>query len=146
MRRAMLTALFLGLAVRAHGSEVIPPRIAITWLIQAVQAGRANSVAYHFIFDENKHEDLTPLSKDEQLALLKPLPINKLEFDKDADAADEGERFVVKLLAPDKLEFEMECVELDDVLGPPWKYAVIAVRRPAQQPASGDRLKAPPEE
>ena len=132
MRNAILTALLLGLAVQAHGSEVIPPRIAIGWLIQAVQEGRSNSVEYHFFFDEAEHDDLTPLSRDEQLALLKPLPIKKLKFDKDADTMDEGKRFVVKLLAPDKLEFEMEYVALDDVLGPPGKYVVIAIRRPAQ--------------
>jgi len=147
MKRYIVTVLLASFALQVHASEIIPPRMAIRWLIEASQdTNRTSSVAYHFSFDQKKHDKLTPLSRNEQLAILKKLKADKLTFDKDQYHVDEGKRFVVKLLAPEKLEFEMEAVELKGEIGPPMKYAVIAIRRTAQQSPAGDVLKAAPEE
>jgi hypothetical protein len=138
MKRYMITILIAGFAIQAHASEIIPPRMAVRWLIEAYQdTNRISSVAYHFAFDKKKHHTLTPLSRDEQLAILKTLQTDKLKFDQDEYYVDEGKRFVVKLLAPERLEFEMEAVELDGEIGPPMKYTVIAIRRTAQSGPRG---------
>jgi hypothetical protein len=138
MKRYMITILVAGFALHAHASQIIPPRMAVRWLIEASQGtSRTSSVAYHFTFDKKKHHKLTPLSRNEQLAILKKLKTDKLKFDKDEYYVDKGKRFVVKLLAPEKLEFEMEAVRLNGEIGPPMKYSVIAIRR-AAQPSTGE--------
>ena len=118
--------------------------MAVRWLIQAVQANQTNNIASQFGFDADKHGKLTPLSRDEQLRLLKDLPVDKLEFDKSeyADSYGEG-RFVVKLVEPVELEFEIEYVDRKGDLGPPWKFVVIAIRKTAQPASSGDGKPSP---
>jgi hypothetical protein len=139
MKRSILAILFLSLVVQAHGSEIVPPRIAVKWLVQAVQQDRTNSVTYHFAFIPKEHKKLTPLTRKKQLALLKDISIKKLKFDKDEYALDKGKRFVVKLLAPETLEFEMQHVDLKGDIGPPLKYVVIAIRKTAQQKTERDK-------
>ena len=138
MKIYMITMLVAGFALQANASEIIPPRIAVRWLIEASQnTNRTSSVAYHFAFDKKNHHKLTPLGRNEQLAILKKLKTDKLKFDKNEYHVDEGKRFVVNLLAPEKLEFEMEAVELKGEIGPPMKYTVIGIRR-AVQPSTGE--------
>ena len=143
MKRLIIAVCLLTLSQPAFASEVIPPRMAVRWLIQAVQANQTNNIASQFGFDADKHGKLTPLSRDEQLRLLKDLPVDKLKFDKNEYAVDEGRRFVVKLVAPVELEFEIEYVELKGDIGPPWKYVVIAIRKTAQPSSSVDGKPAP---
>ena len=135
MKRYLVAVLLSGFTFQAGASEIIPPRIAVKWLIEAAQnTNRTSSVAYHFTFEKKKHHKLTPLSRNEQVAILKTLEIAKLKFDRDEYHVDEGKRFVVKLLAPEMLEFDIETVELKGEIGPPVKYAVIAIRRTTQPP------------
>ncbi len=71
IKKNILFIAVFGLVVQAQGSEVIPPRIVVKWLIKAVQKQKNAVVGWHFKFDETKHDKLTPLSRAEQLALLK---------------------------------------------------------------------------
>ena len=98
--------------MQAQGSQIIPPRIVINWLIKTVQGKDDSSVRSDFTFDEKKHGTLTQLSRDEQIQLLKDIPVDNLQFDKDKYAMDAGDRFVVKLVSPIKLDFEIEREEI----------------------------------
>lgn len=127
--RYMLAVLLLTLPMQAQGSEVIPPRIVVKCLVKAVQEKKDSAVRSYFTFNENKHSTLTSLSRDEQIQLLKDIPLDKLQFDKDEYATDEGQRFLVKAVSPVKLDFEIEREELKGELGPPYAYRVIAIRK-----------------
>lgn len=143
MRRMMVAIMLLGFALPAFASEVIPSRMVVEWLIKAVQEGKNEVVASCFKFDKEKHGKLSPLSRDEQVQLLKDIPLDKIAFEKDKYAVDDGKRFVVKLVAPKKLDFEVEYVELKGELGPPWKYYILAIRETAQ-PSVGATPPAEP--
>lgn len=138
MKKIILALVFLGFTMQAYASEVAPPRIVVEWLIEAVQKERIDAIDAYFAFDEKKHGVLTPLSRDVQLQLLKDLPLDKIEFDKDKYFVDEGSRFVVSVVSPKKLDFEMQYVELTGEIGPPWTYDVIAIRE-AQEQGKGIR-------
>ena len=141
MKKIILATILLGSAMQAYTSEVIPPRMVVEWLVKAVQEGKDELVRAYFKFDKEKHGKLSPLSRDEQIRLLKDIPLEKMEFDKDKYTVDEGTRFVVRLVAPKKLDFEIQCVELKGELGPPWKCDIVAIRETAQPPAQGDGAK-----
>lgn len=145
MKKIIMATMLLGFAVQARASEVIPPRMVVEWLIKAVQEGKTEQIASYFKFDKEKNGKLTPLSRDEQIQLLKDIPLDKITFDKDKYAVDEGKRFVVRLVAPKKLDFEVQYVELKGALGPPWKYDILAIRKTAQPSSAGDVQKALPE-
>jgi hypothetical protein len=122
----MMGALVAG----AAGSKVIPPRMTVRLLIEDMQKEPIPTELWQYAFDPKAHSALTPLSRDEQLQALKGLRRADLQFDKDEYADDDkGPRFVIKLVAPRTLEFEMQHVELSGEIGPPWKYVVIAVRK-----------------
>ena len=142
MKRFMILVCALALSQPVLASEIIPPRIVVKWLVNAVQDGRTNSVTHYYSFAVEKHKALTPLSRAEQLQLLRDLPIDELKFDKD-EYADEGQRFVVQLVAPIRLDLEMERVQLTGEMGPPWKYVVIAIRKTAQPAAYSDSIRTP---
>lgn len=143
MKNTILIALFVGFAMQAYASKVIPPRMVVEQLIEAVQEDKGEVVGWYFTFDKEKHGKLTPLSRDEQIKLLKDIPQDKMEFDKDKYAMDEGERFVVRLVAPKKLDFEVQRVLNKGELGPPWSYDILAIRETAQLPDGGDGKPAP---
>ena len=135
MKISILPFVILSLACQCHASEVIPPRIVVKWLIKAVQDEKPAVIEAHFKYNEKEYRGLTPFSRHEQLQLLKDLPLDQLRFDKDEYAVDEGKRFVVCLVAPTKLDFEMQKVEQLNThgeLGPPWKYDIVAIRETAQ--------------
>ncbi len=138
MKRIIFAAVMLAYVSQAHASEVIPPRIVVERLVKAVQEGKDQLVSSYFKFDKQKHGKLTPLSRAEQIALLKDIPLDRMVFDKDKYAVDEGRRFVVRLVAPKKLDFEIEYVELKGDPGPPWKYDILAIRATAPPPRGGD--------
>lgn len=143
MKKTTLAVLFVGFAMQAYASEVIPPRMVVEDLIKAVQQGKQEVVGWCFKFDKEEHGKLTQLSRDDQIRLLKDISQDKIEFDKDKYAVDEGKRFVVRLVAPKKLDFEVQYVELKGELGPPWKYVILAIRETAQPPAGGAGQPAP---
>lgn len=143
MKKIVTAIILLGLVVPASASEVNPPRIIVEWLIKAVHEGNSEVAGWYFTFDKEKHGDLTSLSRDGQIQLLKDIPPDKIVFDKDKYTMEEGKRFVVRLVAPKKLEFEMEYVELRGDRGPPWKYTIRAIRETAPPPAGIDGKPAP---
>ena len=144
MKKCIMLVGFLCLAGQVSGSLVFPPRIIVRRLIRAVQEQDDKVTGWYFTFDEKKHADLTPLSRAEQLALLKDLAPDKLKFERDQNTLDNGKRFVVRLVAPRKLDFEIQYKALKGDLGPPWTYEVIAIRRTAQQVESTVPSKAAP--
>ena len=145
--RLLVTVLLLGFASHALASKVIPPGMIVEWLIKAVQEGNTEEVARHFTFEKEKHKSLSPLSRDEQLQLLKDIPLDKMVFEKGKYAIEDGKQFVIRLVAPKKLDFEIEHVQLDGDLGPPWNYVILAVRETAQPSGPGDAKPVlPPEQ
>lgn len=137
MKMMIVAIMLLGFTLPVFASEVIPPRMVVEWLIKAVQEGRNEAVTSCFKFEKEKHGKLSPLTRDDQLQLLNDIPLDKIAFEKDKYAVDEGKRFVVRLIAPKKLDFEIEYVELKGKLGPPWKYNILAIRETAQPSVRG---------
>ncbi len=133
IKKIVLTLLISAFAMEVLASEVIPPRIVVKMLVTAVQEKRKEVIGWYFSFDKEKHGKLTSLTKEKQILILKDIPLDKLKFDKDEYTVDKGRRFVVCLVAPKKLEFEMEYIKLKGEKGPPWKYNIIAIRKSAQQ-------------
>lgn len=128
----LLLILAIGvLTSSVEGSEVIPPRMVARLLIEAVQKDGGDVQAWQFAFDPKLHAALTPLSREEQLQALKGIRREEIRFDKDEYAVDEGTRFVVRLVTPRSLDFEIERVENKGELGPPWGYRIIAIRKTA---------------
>lgn len=143
MKRMIVAIVLLGFTLPTFASQVIPPRMVVEWLIKAVQEGKDKVVASCFKFDKEKHGKLSPLSRDEQLQLLKEIPLDKISFEKAKYAVDEGKRFVVKLVAPKKLDFEVEYVERKGKLGPKWKYDILAIKETAQPSVGSDVYPVP---
>lgn len=130
MKKIILLLVMGALVAGAAGSKVIPPRMTVRLLIEDLQKEPIPTELWQYAFDPKAHSALTPLSRDEQLQALKGLRRADLQFDKDEYADDdEKPRFVIKLVAPRTLEFEMQHVELSGEIGPPWKYVVIAIRK-----------------
>ena len=90
MKRMIVASILFGCTLPAFASQVMPPRMVVEWLIKAVQDGKSEVVASCFRFDKEKHGKLSPISRDEQLQLLKDIPLDKIAFEKDKYAVDEG--------------------------------------------------------
>ena len=134
MKIIVLAVMFSLLTLQVYASEIIPSRLIVKELIEAVHDQKNEVIGWYFKFDKKIHVKITSLSRDEQLQLLKDLSLEKLKFDKDEYAEDMGKRFVVRLLAPKRIDFEIEKViyHKGGSKGPPWGYQVIAIRKTAK--------------
>ena len=83
--------------------------------------------------------------KRDPAQLLKDIPLDKLVFEKGKYAIEEGKRFVIRLVAPKTLDFDIEYVEIKGDRGPPWKYDILAIREtaPASAPTEAKPVLPP---
>ena len=124
----VVAMMLLSLIPQVHASEVIPPEVVVEWLIKAYQGGgeKAPQVGWYFKFDEKEHGQLTPLSREEQLWLLKNCPADQLKFDSKTVVLNDG-KFILRLLAPKKLDFVFQHYKNKGRIGPPWGYSMVAL-------------------
>ena len=139
MKMLLSLAIFLCTVTQGVPSEVVPPRMIVKSLIRAVQEGRSEQVSWYFRPGDEEIEASTELSVEPQLGLLNGISLDAIRFDKDEYYLDGGDKFIVKVLAPSELDFELKKIEFEGEKGPPWGYRVIAITKSAQPQREPER-------
>ena len=129
--RFVLVILIVLVSNALHASLIIPPRLVVKSLVQAVNEKSEARIGWYFKFNHTEHQHLTPLTRAEQLDLLRNIKTNEMLFEKDDYFIDRAGIFTVRLIEPKNIEFVMRWTPKPTEWrkGPPGEYDIIAIRK-----------------